>query len=64
MPILDWDALSMSDVMKTHFWLYWAVAIPLTALVIVIVSAYGFIQGRENGKAAVKARERAGFREV
>lgn len=64
MPILNWNALSMSDVMTNHFWLYWAVAVPLTVLVMTIVAAYGFGQAREKQKAAEKARNSAGFRGV
>lgn len=59
---LNWNVLSMSDIMINHFRFYWAVAIPLTALVMIIVGAYGFIQARENRKTADNARKRSGFR--
>ncbi|RYP76693.1 hypothetical protein DL771_001615 [Monosporascus sp. 5C6A] len=64
MPILDWDAHSMSDVMTDHFWLYWAIAIPLTVVAMAVVGAYGQTQARRNRKAAANARKEAGFREV
>ncbi|KAM6492384.1 hypothetical protein JOM56_012108 [Amanita muscaria] len=63
MPLLNWNALSMMDVMTPHFWLYWAVAIPLTVFVMAIVGVYGFTQARENRKAADNARKMAGFKE-
>lgn len=63
MPLLDWNAFSMTDVMTRHFWLYWAVAIPLTVFVMAIVGVYGFVQARENRKAADNARKMAGFKE-
>ena len=53
----------MTDVMTRHFWLYWAVAIPLTVFVMAIVGVYGFVQARENRKAADNARKMAGFKE-
>ena len=32
MPLLSWDATSWTEVPTTHFWVYWAVTIPLTLL--------------------------------
>jgi hypothetical protein len=52
----------MSDVTTNHFWFYWAVAIPLTILVMIIIGAYGFIQARENRKTADNARKKTDFR--
>lgn len=64
MPILNWNAFSMRDVMTSHFWLYWAVTIPLTIVVMAIVGAYGLVQARENRRAADKARKNAGIWQV
>lgn len=64
MPILDWNALSMSDAMTNHFWLYWAIAIPLTVVVMAVVGAYGRVQALRNHEAAANARKEAGLREV
>ena len=64
MPIFNWTASSLSDVMSNHFWIYWAVAAPLTALVMGIVGAYALYQSRKNKKAAEEARKRAGLKTV
>lgn len=64
MPILDWNALSMRDVMTDHFWLYWAVALPLTIVVMGVMGAYGLIQARGKRKAAANARKNAGLKEA
>ena len=32
MPLLSWDAASWTEVPTTHFWVYWAITIPLTLL--------------------------------
>jgi len=64
MTILNWNALSMNDVMTNHFRLYWAVAVPLTVLVMGVVGIYGFSQAREKRHAAKRAREKASFGEV
>ncbi|EPS36405.1 hypothetical protein H072_10093 [Dactylellina haptotyla CBS 200.50] len=34
MPVLNWEAKSYGDVMTEKFWVYWAVTIPMTALII------------------------------
>jgi hypothetical protein len=36
MPLFDWNADPGSDVIKGRFWIYWAVAAPLTFTTIVI----------------------------
>ncbi|KAH8670661.1 hypothetical protein BGZ61DRAFT_483009 [Ilyonectria robusta] len=64
MPILDWNALSMNDVMTNHFWLYWAISIPLTVVVMAVVGAYGRVQAIRNHEAAANARKEAGLKEV
>lgn len=64
MPILDWRALSMGKVMTKHFWVYWAIAIPLTVAAILIVGAYGMVQERRKRDAARNARNISGLKEV
>ena len=54
----------MRDVMTDHFWLYWAVAIPLTIVVMTIMGVYWLIQAREKRKAAENARKNADFTAV
>ncbi|KAK6520846.1 hypothetical protein TWF506_001089 [Arthrobotrys conoides] len=34
MPILNWEAKSYSEVMTDKFWVYWAVTLPMTLLVV------------------------------
>ena len=34
MPLFDWQATSKGAVVGPYFWIYWAFAIPLTALVL------------------------------
>jgi hypothetical protein len=36
MPLFDWNTSSSSSVLSDKFWVYWAVTIPVTILVIVI----------------------------
>jgi len=61
MPILDWEAFSMSGVMTKHFWFYWAVAIPSTLIVMAFVLVFQRIQEKRNKEASEKARREVGF---
>ena len=36
MPLFDWQASRDSSIVSEHFWIYWAVTIPLTVVVIAI----------------------------
>jgi hypothetical protein len=36
MPLFDWTAPSPSTVLKSRFWIYWAVTVPATAIVLVL----------------------------
>ncbi|KAF2819058.1 hypothetical protein CC86DRAFT_307992 [Ophiobolus disseminans] len=60
MPLFDWSARSMSDVGTSHLWIYWAVAIPATVVLMGFVGTFAFTQSRKNKEAARKAREMAG----
>ncbi len=60
MPLFNWSASTMSDVGTSHLWLYWAVAIPATVVLIVAVGAFAFIQDRKNKEATRKARDNVG----
>jgi hypothetical protein len=64
MPVLDWNALSIRDIIIDHFWLYWAVALPLTIVVIGVMGVYGLIQASEKRKAAANSRKNAGLKEA
>ena len=64
MPLFNWSAISMSEVMGDHFWVYWAVAVPLTMAVVGIMGLYALYQSRRNKEAAYKARSEASLKEV
>lgn len=64
MPILDWRALSMNNVMTNHFWVYWAITNPLTVVAMLVVGAYGIVQERRKRDAARNARNIAGLKEA
>jgi len=36
MPLFDWEASTSSSVVKTRFWIYWAVTVPATVIVLVL----------------------------
>ncbi|KAK4232021.1 hypothetical protein QBC38DRAFT_464135 [Podospora fimiseda] len=56
-PIFNWDAPTLSETRGKHFWIYWAVAIPLTIFVMGTFGVYAWYQGRKNNMRAQKARE-------
>jgi len=64
MPILDWRARSMDNVMTNHFWVYWAITIPLTLVAMLVVGVYGIVQERRKRDAARDARNIAGLKQV
>jgi heme/copper-type cytochrome/quinol oxidase subunit 2 len=47
MPLFNWGAPAMGKVMTGHFWIYWAITIPLTILVIGIVSLFAINENRK-----------------
>ena len=36
MPLFNWDATHWSAVVSNRFWLYWAVTVPATAMVLIL----------------------------
>ena len=56
MPILNWSAASPSEIVTNHYWVYWAVTIPLTLLTMLVVSFWIVIRGKKN-EAISEARE-------
>jgi hypothetical protein len=36
MPLFDWEASSNSSILKPRFWIYWAVTVPATAVILVL----------------------------
>jgi hypothetical protein len=61
MPILDWSAASSSEIVTDHFWVYWAVTIPLTLLTMLVVSFWIIIRGKKNEAISKAARKSVGF---
>ncbi|KAK4232022.1 hypothetical protein QBC38DRAFT_464136, partial [Podospora fimiseda] len=57
MPLWNWEVSTVSEAPSSHFWLYWAVAIPLTIVIMSVFGVYGWHQGRKNKRKAEKARE-------
>lgn len=45
MPMFDWDAAE-NKLVNRRFWLYWAVTIPLTILVLTVWSIWVYFSGR------------------
>jgi hypothetical protein len=54
MPLLDWNSTS---VITSHFWVYWAIAIPLTLITMLAVALWIFIQAKHNEAMAKAARD-------
>jgi hypothetical protein len=61
MPILDWSAASPSEIVTNHFWVYWAVTVPLTLLTMLVVSFWIVIRGKKNEAISKAARKSVGF---
>ena len=59
MPLLDWNATTMHEVMTDHFWVYWAVTGPLTLLVMGVVITFSIYQVRQRKREMEKAKEGA-----
>jgi hypothetical protein len=36
MPLFNWDATSSSSVLDSRFWIYWAVTVPATFIVLLL----------------------------
>ena len=59
MPLFNWNASSVHHVMSNHFWIYWAVTLPLTSLVMAVVTVFAILQARNNRADVDKARQSA-----
>lgn len=54
MELFDWDAPSISQVAKPHFWIFWAVTAPLTLITMALVVKWAFgysMRAKETDKA-------------
>ena len=54
MPLFHWDSEKMENVTSNRFWLYWTIAIPLTLVVMGIVTAFAVHQSRTVAKEVEK----------
>jgi hypothetical protein len=57
MPLFDWEAPSISQVSTPHFWLYWAVTIPLTLATMAFVLSWAIWRGRQTRILVSRARD-------
>lgn len=62
MPLLDWQAPSAGAVVSHRFWIYWAVTVPLTAVVLLLWSTWYLFSGYQ--RLTPKKRSRDGRRQV
>ena len=54
----------MHHVMSNRFWVYWAIALPQTLVVMGTVTAFAMYQSQKKGKEMEKARDNADLAEV
>ena len=59
MPLLDWNAKTMHEVMTDHFWVYWAVTGPLTLFVMGVVITFSIYQVQQRKREMEKAKKGA-----
>lgn len=48
MPLFNWDAPTAGEVVKQHFWVYWAVTGPLTLLTMTLVGLWMTVHHSES----------------
>jgi len=46
MPMFNWQASDGSQIVSGWFWVYWAVAVPLTVVIGVLILRWVMVQGR------------------
>jgi len=65
MPLFDWGAQSSSSIVTSHFWVYWAVTIPLTISTMIIIGMWIRLQEKKKKVISKEARDDvAGFENV
>lgn len=62
MELFDWDAPSISQVAKPHFWIFWAVTAPLTLITMTLVVKWAF--GNSLGTKNANKEERHGVSQM
>jgi hypothetical protein len=60
MPLLDWQAEAGQPVISHRFWIYWAVTIPLTLLVVILWIGWLLWSLRQQSKENARVREHTG----
>lgn len=50
MPLLDWRAPRGGSVVSHRFWIYWAVTVPLTAVILLLWSTWYLFSGHRRGQ--------------
>ena len=56
MPLLDWQAPRGGPVVSHRFWIYWAVTVPLTAVVLLLWSTWYLISDHRPGQHENRAQ--------
>lgn len=46
MPVFDWQASSVSEMTGRHFWIWWAVMIPLSVVTLATVVLWGRLRAK------------------
>ncbi|KAI0384083.1 hypothetical protein F5Y04DRAFT_235340 [Hypomontagnella monticulosa] len=64
MPLFDWSALTMGGVVTDRFWVYWAVTVPLTLLIIIPLGFYAWYQTRKHKAAVEEVRNTTSIKQV
>ena len=56
MPVFNWVTASGNPIISNRFWIYWAVTLPLTFLVLLIWIVWLVYTTRKNRAADIEAR--------
>ena len=65
MPLFDWSSSTGGGIVTQHFWIYWAVTVPLTLAVLLTWTIWDWFRSRRQGKEdlAVQQTEFFGHKE-
>lgn len=58
MPFFDWAAENGNIVVKGRLWVYFAITIPLTMLILILAWAWLIFRGRRRSELRMVERER------
>lgn len=62
MELFDWDAPSITQVAKPHFWIFWAITAPVTLITMGLVVKWAF--GHSLRTENKNKEERDGFHQM